>query len=286
MPLFDGNLKIDRIVITDNAGTPTEVDVARIGVNPVFPDTVGAPVIDGFSIDSTETIPNTGTTRTLTVTGSDDATFDLSVNAGTLDSSSFTITNGSNSYVWTIPAQEMGASARNLEATLSASGITIIEDEVPTSLSVSQEAGVPFTLVSVVATGDAKEITFNSLVMGGNINDGVPEGEFVLTFPTQADRDNAVNNDLITGTAANPRDIRNIIVDNFVTNSEAIATISAEGTTNVRVSWINSEYNYIAQAGAQWTYKPVGTTVRDSVSINSPYQLTGTTEAGGLTIGE
>ena len=143
MPLFDGNTKIDRMVITNSAGTPIEVDVARIGTTPIFPDTVGAPVIDGFTIDSTAVIPNTETTRILTVTGSDDATFNLSVNIGTLDSSDFVITGGSNSYVWTIPAQNNGAPIRSLTATISPTGISILEEGLVNTITLSQSAGTP-----------------------------------------------------------------------------------------------------------------------------------------------
>lgn len=41
MPFYDQNTIIGRMLITDNAGTPTEIGVARLGTNPVFPNTLG-----------------------------------------------------------------------------------------------------------------------------------------------------------------------------------------------------------------------------------------------------
>ena len=145
MPYYNGNTKIDRRVITDGNGVPTEIDLIRIGATSVFPDSVGSPIINGFSISSTAVVPNTETLRTLTVSGTEGATFRIVVSIGSLDRSDFTIgSSETENYVWTIPGQETGDPVEMPTATIEAVGLSILEEGLVTSITLSQAAGTPF----------------------------------------------------------------------------------------------------------------------------------------------
>ena len=160
MPLFDGNTKIDRMVITNSAGTPIEVDVARIGTTPIFPDTVGAPVIDGFTINNQDDVPIGGGTKTLTVTGTEGATFSLSVDVGSLDRTDFVIGSGlSEEYIWTFAPQANGDPSEVGTATLAIAGTSILEEGTPTEYQVSQLAGTP--LITPTASLSTSSISTN-----------------------------------------------------------------------------------------------------------------------------
>ena len=148
MPLFDGNLKIDKMFIftsdTTNINDGVEIEVARIGTTPIFPDTVGAPVINGFTINNQDDVPIGGGTKTLTVTGTEGATFSLSVDVGSLDRTDFVIGSGlSEEYIWTFAPQANGDPSEVGTVTLAIAGTSILEEGTPTEYQVSQLAGTP-----------------------------------------------------------------------------------------------------------------------------------------------
>ncbi len=164
MPLFDGNLQIDRMVITDSSGTPTEIDIARLGTTPVFPDSVGAPVIDTFTrTDSNGSIDAAGTeTVTFSINGTEGATFSIAASGPAQTSFAggpATIGSTPSVITWTLPANTSG-STRSFTATILGTGTTVLEDGLISSITVDQEAALPHGISSSYSESSGVNVGF------------------------------------------------------------------------------------------------------------------------------
>ena len=141
MPLFDRNTKIDRIVLTNDSNPPvaTEIDVARLGTIAVFPDTVGAPIITGFTADS-ETVSNLGGTIVLTIVGSEGSFFSINVDTSEINLTG-SIPDGqiSTTVDWVIDAS-MNSNILSHSASISALGGSVLDENLETSIVVQQDA--------------------------------------------------------------------------------------------------------------------------------------------------
>ena len=140
MPLFDNNTKIESLRLG-----PTEIIEVRLGGTPIFPDSVGAPVINGFTspYDAMNPISRNGGIATLTVSGVEGATFSVSVNITDVDDQTGIIPEGQTSTTvsFVIPSTANGNSVNHI-ATISAIGISILDENLTTSVIITQEAAL------------------------------------------------------------------------------------------------------------------------------------------------
>ena len=156
MPFYDHNLKIGRMLITDDSGNPEEIGIARLGTTPYFPDSVGDPIIDSFALaGGITTVANTGTSVEVQIDGSDGAEWSLSTDYGTLSASTGTIGTDPNP-TWTLPHTE-SSSIETRSITVSSRDTTTLDEDLTTTISVQQNAG----LASSVNMG---------IIPGGNID--------------------------------------------------------------------------------------------------------------------
>lgn len=134
MPIFDGTTPITQVFLGS-----TEITEIRLGSNPVFPDSVGGFLITDFSVSPTS-LTNNGGLITWTVTGAEGATYDFTGDPG---SGSVTIdSTGTQTHTFTSPATSApGQGGRTSSLTITPTGVTTLDDGVPSTLSVGQPGG-------------------------------------------------------------------------------------------------------------------------------------------------
>lgn len=158
MPLHDGNNKIlDSLTIAGALNGTSgiklgDVDVVqvRLGGTAIFPDTVGAPVIETFTspYDAMNLIARTGGTATLSITGIEGATFSVSISIADIDDATGTIpASGSTTVSFAIPGTTSGG-AVNHTATISATGVSILDPALVPTVTITQEAATPHGITS------------------------------------------------------------------------------------------------------------------------------------------
>lgn len=188
MPLYDGNTQINRVVLTDSTGTPTEIVEMRLGIMPVFPDSVGQLTITNIIITGsaggsqlTGAIPRAGGTYYYRVEGDPGATFtatggNVTVSGGvkTLDA------NGRYEESFTVAGQGLGDPGESISVTIFPEGSTVVQDGVQNPISVSQEAGepepsLPGSFFSGVTRATVNPLT-GSRTVGSSFTVTIPSG--------------------------------------------------------------------------------------------------------------
>ena len=166
MPIFDHNTQIHQIYITNDADPPvaTQIHVVRLGGQALFPDMLGAPIIETF-IQSATTVTSVGGNISLTITGTEGAEWSIAVSFGSLNRSSGTLgSTGTDTITWTIGGHD--GNQVNRTATISAQGTSILEEGLNATATVQQSAALA-NGISTNYSGPANGINLGFLQSSG-----------------------------------------------------------------------------------------------------------------------
>ena len=229
MPLYDGNTKIERIVVTDTAGMPTEIEQANFGAVAIFPDSVGLPLLTGFNIVPSSASGTASTTLTATVFGDSGATYNITGTGAPTATRAIGEVQDSDIFTFTLPARGTGAGA-----VTHTYRVTNVGDPANTFTdTVAQGAGPVPTPVDATATWVSGSQSFSPST--GSIGDSFTVSFSASIRVTGLARNGGSNNPFFWSGSGNSRTYSPSSTGrfNFGTATSVGQILTASGSVNV-----------------------------------------------------